>query len=70
MLHALLLFISLRTVVWAVSLRSAMRHVDHVLGPQTLTLAIGVRQLCRIPLAAIASTQVIDHKALGARRDP
>ena len=68
-LHGLLLFVSLWTVVWAVSLRSAMRHVDHVLGPHTLTLAIGVNQLCRIPLAAIASTRVIDHKATRTGED-
>ena len=61
-LHGLLLFASLWTVVWAVALRSAMRHVDHVLGAHALTLAIGFKQLCRIPLAAIANVQVIDHK--------
>jgi hypothetical protein len=63
LLHAVLLFASLWTVVWAVSLRSAMRHVDHQLGPHTLTLAIGFKQLYRIPLAAIAEVRVIDHKA-------
>ncbi len=62
-LHGLLLFASLWTVVWAVALRSAMRHVDHVLGEHALTLAIGFKQLCRIPLAAIANVQLIDHKA-------
>ena len=62
-LHGLLLFASLWTIVWAVALRSAMRHVDHVLDPHALTLAIGFKQLCRIPLAAIAGVQVIDHKA-------
>ena len=62
-LHGLLLFASLWTIVWAVALRSAMRHVDHVLDPRALTLAIGFKQLCRIPLAAIAGVQVIDHKA-------
>jgi hypothetical protein len=62
-LHGLLLFASLWTVVWAVALRSAMRHVDHVLDPHALTLAIGFKQLCRVPLAAIAGVQVIDHKA-------
>ena len=62
-LHALLLFVSLWTVVWAVALRSATRHVDHVLGPHTLTLAVGFKLLARIPLAAIAGAQVIDHKA-------
>jgi hypothetical protein len=62
-LHAALLFVSLWTVVWAVSLRSAMRHVDHRLDPEMLTLALGFKQLCRIPLAAIAEVRVIDHKA-------
>ena len=62
-LHALLLFGSLWTVVWAVSLRSAMRHVDHQLSAHTLTLAIGFKQLCRIPLAAIAEVRAIDHRA-------
>lgn len=59
----LLLFGSVWMVVWAVSLRSAMRHVDHVLGLHTLTLAIGFKQLCHIPLAAIADVLVIDSKA-------
>jgi hypothetical protein len=62
-LHALLLFLSLWTVVWAVALRSATRHVDHVLAAHTLTLAIGFKQLCRVPLAAIADVCVIDRKA-------
>jgi len=59
----LLLFGSLWTVVWAVSLRSAMRQVEHVLGAHTLALAIGFKSLCRIPLAAIADVRVIDRKA-------
>ncbi len=63
LLHAVLLLVSVWTVVWAVSLRSAMRHVDHHLGAHTLTLAIGFKQLCRIPLAAIAEVRVIDHRA-------
>ena len=63
MLHALLLFVSLWTVVWAVSLRSAMRHVDHVLGPHALTLAIGFKHVCRLPLAAIADVRAIDREA-------
>ena len=62
-LHALLLFGSLWTVAWAVALRSAMRHVDHVLAPHTLTLAIGFKHLCRVPLTAIAEVRVIDRKA-------
>ena len=62
-LHAALLFVSLWTVVWAVSLRSAMRHVDHRLGAHALTLAVGFKQLCRIPPAAIADVQVINHRA-------
>ncbi len=69
MLHALLLFVSLWTVVWAVSLRSATRHVDHVLDAYALTLAVGFRQLCRIPLAAIAGVQVIDHRAVRGHAD-
>ena len=69
MLHGLLLFVSLWTVVWAVSLRSAMRHVGHLLSPHTLTLAIGFKQLCRIPLEAIAGVQAIDHKAARGRDD-
>lgn len=63
LLHALLLFVSLWTVVWAVSLRSATRRIDHVLGPNALTLAIGFKHLCRLPLAAIADVRAIDHKA-------
>ena len=61
-LHALLLFGSLWTVVWAVSLRSAMRQVEHRLDAHALTLAIGFKHLCRIPLAAIADTQVIERR--------
>ena len=68
-LHALLLFVSLWTVVWAVSLRSATRHVDHVLGPHALTLAIGFGRLCRVPLAAIASVRAIDHRAARPGQD-
>jgi len=62
-LHVLLLFVSLWTVVWAVALRSATRHVDHVLGTHVLTLAIGLRLVCRLPLATIASVRPIDHRA-------
>jgi hypothetical protein len=69
MLHGLLLFVSLWTVVWAVSLRSAMGHVAHLLSPYTLTLAIGFKQLCRIPLEAIAGVQAIDHKAARGSQD-
>jgi hypothetical protein len=69
LLHALLLFVSLWMVVWAVSLRSATRRVDHVLGPHALTLAIGFKHLCRLPLAAIAEVRAIDHKAARNGRD-
>jgi hypothetical protein len=62
-LHALLLFVSLWAVVWAVSLRSALRHVDHVLGPHALTLAVGFGHLCRIPLAEIAGVRLIGHRS-------
>ena len=62
LLHGLLLFVSLWSVVWAVSLHSALHHVGHVLGPHALTLAIGFRQVCRIPLAQIAGVSVIDRK--------
>lgn len=67
--HALLLFASLWTVAWAVSLRSATRHVDHVLGAHALTLAIGFKHLCRVPLAAIAGVRPIDHRAARGRQD-
>ena len=66
-LQALLLFLSLWTVVWAVSLRSAMRHVDHMPSEHALTLAIGFKQLCRLPLAAIADVRVIDQRAIARR---
>jgi hypothetical protein len=69
MLHGLLLFLSLWTVVWAVSLRSAMRHGCHLLSPHTLTLAIGFKQLCRIPLEAIAGVQSVNHKAVRGSAD-
>jgi hypothetical protein len=62
-LHALLLVVSLWSVAWAVALRSATRHVDHVLDSRTLTLAIGFKRLARIPLTAIDGVQVIDHQA-------
>ena len=68
-LHVLLLFVSLWAVVWAVSLRSTTRHVDHVLGAHALTLAIGVRQVCRLPLAVIASVRPIDHRAARGHAD-
>jgi hypothetical protein len=68
-LHALLLSVSLWTVAWAVALRSAMRHVDHVLGPHALTLAIGFRQVCRLPLGEIADVRVIDHRAARGHQD-
>ena len=55
-LHALLLALSLWSLVWAVALRSATRHVEHVLGPHALTLAIGFKHLCRLPLAAVGAT--------------
>lgn len=69
LLHAALLFVSLWMVVWAVALRSATRRVDHVLGPHALTLAIGFRHLCRLPLAAIAEARPIDHQAARNGRD-
>ena len=53
----------------AVSPRSATRHVDHVPGPHALTLAIGFKHLCRLPLAAIADVRAIDHKAARKGRD-
>ena len=59
--HGLLLLVSLWSVVWAVALRSATQHVDHVLGPHALTLAIGFKQLCRLPLADIAQVHRIAH---------
>jgi hypothetical protein len=69
MLHGLLLFVSLWSVVWAVSLRSATRQVGHVLGPHALTLAVGCRDVCRIPLAAVAGVSVIDHRVRRAGED-
>ena len=67
--HAALLFVSLWMVVWAVALRSAMRNVDHVLGPHAFTLAIGFKQLCRVPLSAIEDVRAIDHRAARQGRD-
>ncbi len=69
LLHGLLLFASLWMVVWAVALRSATRHVDHVLDAHALTLAIGFKQLCRLPLAAIADVRRIEHRASGSGKD-
>ena len=68
-LHGLLLLGSLWTVAWAVALRSATRRVDHVLGPHALTLAIGLRDICRMPLAEIASVRVVDHRAARGHQD-
>ena len=62
LLHGLLLFASLWMVAWAVALRSATRHIEHVLDAHALTLAIGFKQLCRLPLAAIADVRRIDHR--------
>ncbi len=67
--HGLLAFASLWMVVWAVSLRSATRRVEHVLGPHALTLAIAFRQLCRLPLADIAEVRRIEHKTSGSGKD-
>ena len=69
LLHGLLLFVSLWMVVWAVALRSALRHVDHVLGPHALTLAIGFKQCCRLPLTAIADVRRIEHEAGRSGKD-
>ena len=69
MLHGLLLFVSLWMVVWAVALRSATHHVDHVLGAHALTLAIGFKHLCRLPLAAIAETHRIEHRGGTSGKD-
>ena len=68
-LHGLLLLGSLWTVAWAVALRSATRRVDHVLGPHALTLAIGFKQRCRLPLTAIADVRRIEHKADTSGKD-
>ena len=67
--HGLLLFASVWMVAWAVSLRSATQHIDHVLGPHALTLAIGFNQLCRLPLAAIAGIRTIDHQSARGNDD-
>lgn len=69
LLHGLLLFASLWMVAWAVALRSATRHIGHVLGAQTLTLAIGFKQLCRLPLAAIADVRRIDRRGSVSGKD-
>jgi len=69
LLHGLLLFVSLWMVVWAVALRSATRHIDHVLDAHALTLAIGFKQLCRLPLAAIEDVRRIDHKGSLSGKD-
>ena len=69
LLHGLLLFVSLWMVVWAVALRSALRHVDHVLGPHALTLAIGFKQRCRLPLSAIAALHRIEHRGSVSGKD-
>ena len=67
--HAALLLGSVWTVVWAVSLRSAMRRVDHVLGEHALVLAIGFKHLARLPLAAIAGVTVVNHQAARGHQD-
>ena len=69
LLHGLLLFASLWMVVWAVALRSATRHIDHVLGTRALTLAIGFKQRCRLPLSAIADVRRIEHKGSVSGKD-
>ena len=69
LLHALLLLASLWTVAWAVSLRSATRHVGHVLDAHALTLAIGFAHVCRVPLAAIAGVRAIDHRSARGHQD-
>jgi len=69
LLHGLLLLASLWMVVWAVALRSATRHIEHVLDARALTLAIGFKQLCRLPLAAIADVRRIDHRGSVSGKD-
>ncbi len=69
LLHGLLLFASLWMVVWAVALRSATRHIEHVLGAHALTLAIGFKQRCHLPLTAIADVHRIEHKAGTSGKD-
>jgi hypothetical protein len=62
-LHGFLLATSLWMLAWSMALRSAVQHIDHLLGPHALTLAVGFRQVCRVPLSAIAEVRVIDRKA-------
>jgi hypothetical protein len=69
LLHGLLLFVSLWMVVWAVALRSATRQIEHVLDADALTLAIGFKHLCRLPLAAIADVRRIEHKGSVSGKD-
>jgi len=69
LLHGLLLFASVWMVAWAVALRSATRHIEHVLDAQALTLAIGFKQLCRLPVAAIADVRRIDHRGSVSGKD-
>jgi hypothetical protein len=69
MLHGLLLLVSLWSLVWAVALRSATRRIDHLLDPHALTLAVGFKHLCRLPLAAIGEVRRIDHKGSVSGKD-
>jgi hypothetical protein len=58
-LHLLMIASSLWLLAWGLALRSATRRVDHVLHAEALTLAVGLRDVCRIPLAAIKDVHVI-----------
>jgi hypothetical protein len=62
-LHLLTLAANVWMLAWALAFRSAVRHVDHVLGDDRLTLATGLAQVARIPLSAIRALHLVDTRA-------
>jgi hypothetical protein len=67
-LHALLLTLTLWTLLWGLGLRSAVRHVDHVLQPDALVLRIGFSAVCRIPLEALRDVHLLPSREAGWRQ--
>lgn len=61
-LHLLVVLATLWTLLWAIGLRSAVRHVDHVLRADELVLAVGLRAARRIPLASVKDAHPLEGR--------
>ncbi len=69
LLHVALIGATLWSLLWGVGLRSAVRHVDHVLHADALVLAIGFGAVCRLPLAAVKDVHVLSSRHAGWREE-